>query len=192
MNKKKNFFTAFTNVRDLAILALLIALGIVFGRLIGFYVPVPGTQLKVDFGSPAIVILAGIIYGPLAGAFVGFAVDTLGFIILNASGNAWSPQIMLAYVVYGLVAGIIYWTLKKFIEEKYPLTTKQIVSYCVSTIVSYICGFLMVNWGMAIIYGTSIWVQIGLRVWYQPLYWIWYCFLIVILMMTYLAMERRY
>lgn len=192
MNNKRTIFSAFVNVRDLVILALLITLGIVFGRILSFYVPVPLTQLKVDFGSPAMVILAGIIYGPIAGAFAGFAVDTLGFLILNTSGMSWNPQIMLAYVVYGFVAGLVYWLLKRLIAEKFPLDFKQIVSLCTTTIIAHISGFFLINWGMALLTETTIWVQISLRAFYQPLYWVWYCILIITLMMTYLAMERRY
>lgn len=192
MNNKRTIFSAFVNVRDLVILALLITLGIVFGRVLSFYVPVPLTQLKVDFGSPAMVILAGIIYGPIAGAFAGFAVDTLGFLILNTSGMSWNPQIMLAYVVYGFVAGLLYWLLKRFVAEKYPLDTKQIVSLCASTVLAHISGFFLINWGMALLTETTILVQVSLRVFYQPLYWILYCALIVALMTTYLAIERRY
>jgi ECF transporter S component (folate family) len=191
MNNKRSIFSAFVNVRDLVTLALLITLGIVFGRMLSFYVPVPLTQLKVDFGSPAMVILAGMIYGPIAGAFAGFAVDTLGFLILNTSGMSWNPQIMLAYVVYGFVAGLIYWLLKKFIEEKYPLNFKQIVSICASTILAHISGFFFINWGMALLTQTTIWVQISLRIFYQPLFWVWYCVLAIMLMMTYLAIERK-
>lgn len=192
MNNKRTIFSAFVNVRDLVILALLVTLGIVFGRMLSFYVPVPLTQLKIDFGSPAMVILAGIIYGPIAGAFAGFAVDTLGFLILNTSGMSWNPQIMLAYVVYGFVAGLVYWLLKKLVAEKFPLDFKQIISLCATTIIAHISGFFLINWGMAVLTGTSIWVQISLRALYQPLYWVWYCVLIITLMMTYLAIERRY
>lgn len=192
MNNKRTIFSAFVNVRDLAILALLIALGIVFGRMISLYVPVPLTQLKVDIGSPAVVILAGIIYGPIAGAFAGFAVDTLGFLILNTSGMSWNPQIMIAYVVYGFVAGLVYWIIKRFVEEKYPLNVKQIILLCATTIIAHISGFFFINWGMALLTGTTIWVQVSIRAIYQPLYWIWYCFLIIFLMMAYLAIERRY
>lgn len=192
MNNKRTIFSAFVNVRDLVVLALLITLGIVFGRMLSFYVPVPLTQLKVDFGSPAMVILAGIIYGPIAGAFAGFAVDTLGFLILNTSGMTWNPQIMFAYVAYGLIAGLVYWLLKLIVEEKFPLNLKQIISLCTTTIIAHISGFFLINWGMALLMNSSIAVQISLRALYQPLYWVLYCALIVALMAAYLAIERRY
>lgn len=192
MNNKRTIFSAFVNVRDLVILALLIALGIVFGRMLSLYVPVPLTQLKIDFGSPAMVILVGIIYGPIAGAFAGFAVDTLGFLILNTSGMSWNPQIMFAYIAYGLIAGLVYWLLKMVVQEKFPLNLKQIISLCATTIIAHISGFFLINWGMALLTKTTIWVQISIRVLYQPLFWVWYCILIITLMTAYLAIERRY
>lgn len=81
--------------------ALLVALSIVCGKFLQFPV---GEMLRFSLENLPI-LLAGMAFGPVAGALVGVAADLLGCL---AVGYVINPIITLGAAVIGTVGGIVY------------------------------------------------------------------------------------
>ena len=56
--------------------------------------------------------LAGALLGPLPGFIVGAAGDALGWLI-NPSGGAFNPFIVLITGLIGLISGVVFWAFRK-------------------------------------------------------------------------------
>jgi len=86
-------------VRRLAYLGLLIALAVILTRLASVRVAIMGVEgIRLGFGHFP-VILAGILFGPLAGAVVGAAADLIGFAISPI--GVYMPHFTLAWALTG-------------------------------------------------------------------------------------------
>ena len=87
------------STRTLVFCALLAALQVVLARLI---VPMPAADTR--FSIEAIpVVLAGLLFGPLPGALVGFSADLVGCLF---SGFGYNPIFALPPILYGLCGGL--------------------------------------------------------------------------------------
>ncbi|MBQ2921070.1 MAG: folate family ECF transporter S component [Oscillospiraceae bacterium] len=96
MSKKRNqkFST-----RVLAYCALLAALSIVLARLI---IPMPNASTRFSIEAVPIFV-AGMLFGPAAGALVGFCADFVGCLF---SPFGYNPLFSLPPVLYGLFGGL--------------------------------------------------------------------------------------
>ena len=84
--------------RTLAYCAMLAALQVVLARLI---IPMPAADTR--FSLEAIpVVLAGLLFGPIPGAMVGFSADLVGCLF---SGYGYNPLFCLPPILYGLSGG---------------------------------------------------------------------------------------
>ena len=86
-----------TSTRTLTVLALLIAMSIVFSRVLS----ISTGFVRFNLGSLP-VLLAGIVFGPGAGFAVGALADMIGGIL---AGYAINPLITLGAASIGLVGG---------------------------------------------------------------------------------------
>jgi len=82
-------------------LSVLIALSIVLSRLLGFYLT-PSLRVSFEYFP---IILAGIIFGPIAGAVVGGLSDFLGSALL--SGQGFFPPLIVGPILAGLLSGLM-------------------------------------------------------------------------------------
>ena len=89
------------SLRDMVTCALLVALSIVCGKFL--QIPV-GEMLRFSFENLPI-LLAGMMFGPLAGMFVGIAADLIGCI---AVGYVINPLITCGAAAIGLFGGVVY------------------------------------------------------------------------------------
>lgn len=85
--------------KTLAYGALLIAISVVLARLLSF-APVPEIRISLDKFP---IFLAGMLFGPLAGAMVGFAADFIGCLF---SPYGFNPIFTLPAILYGLFGGL--------------------------------------------------------------------------------------
>lgn len=93
MKKKK------LSTKELAYCALLAALSVVLARMI---IPMPNASTR--FSIEAIpIFMAGMLFGPVAGALVGFCADFVGCLF---SAFGYNPLFSLPPVLYGLFGGI--------------------------------------------------------------------------------------
>ena len=94
MNDKK------TSVRTLTMLALLVAMSIVFSRVLS----ISTGFVRFNLGSLP-VLLAAVVFGPGAGFAVGAVADIIGGVL---AGYAINPLITLGAGSVGLVSGLLY------------------------------------------------------------------------------------
>ena len=80
--------------------ALLAALGVVLARLI---VPMPNEFTRFSIEAVP-TVLAGILFGPVAGALVGFVADFVGCLF---SPYAYNPLFCVPPILYGLCGGLL-------------------------------------------------------------------------------------
>ena len=86
--------------KTLAYSALLAALSVVLARLI---VPMPNASTRFSIEAVPI-FLAGMLFGPVPGALVGFTADLVGCLF---SGYGYNPIFCLPPILYGLWAGVV-------------------------------------------------------------------------------------
>lgn len=103
MPKKKNIFSTKTIVT----LGLLIAISIVLTRFL-YIMPTP--NIRIAFGNLPIII-AGLLFGPIAGGLAGFAADFLGSTLFSSFG--WYPPIALSPIIMGVVPSLIGMMIRK-------------------------------------------------------------------------------
>lgn len=99
---KKKFLTT----KMIVSLALLLAMSIVLDRLLGIQLP----NLRISFGNLPI-LLAGLLFGPIAGGIVGALSDTLGFLVHPA--GQYIPFLMLTPIIIGVVPPLLGKLMKK-------------------------------------------------------------------------------
>lgn len=87
------------NVRTLVSCALLAAVSVVLAR---FIIPMPNETTRFSLEAVPI-FLAGMLFGPLPGALVGFVADFVGCLF---SGYGYNPMFCVPPILYGLAAGL--------------------------------------------------------------------------------------
>jgi ECF transporter S component (folate family) len=103
MSKRKNIFSTKTIVT----LGLLIALSIILTRFLAI---MPTPNIRISFGHLPI-ILAGLLFGPIAGGLAGFAADFIGTTLF--SPFPWFAPLALTPIIMGTVPPLIGMLLKK-------------------------------------------------------------------------------
>lgn len=87
------------STRTMSYCALLAALSVVFARLLGL-MPDAGSRFSIE-SVP--IFLAGMLFGPLPGAMVGFVADFVGCLF---SAYGYNPIFCIPPILYGLFGGI--------------------------------------------------------------------------------------
>lgn len=93
------------SIRTIAYCALFAAMSIVLARILGLPV---SNDVRISFEAVPI-ILAGLLFGPVAGGLVGFCADLLGSLMTFG----FTPMLCLAPVLVGLCCGFISKWLRK-------------------------------------------------------------------------------
>ncbi len=86
--------------KTLAYCALLAALSVVLARLL---IPMPNASTRFSIEAVPIFI-AGMLFGPIPGALVGFTADFVGCLF---SGYGYNPIFCVPPILYGLCAGLL-------------------------------------------------------------------------------------
>ncbi len=97
--------------RTLAYCAMLVALGVVLSRLAGI---MPSEVSRYSIGMVP-TFLAGLLFGPIPGALVGFAADFIGCLF---SPYPYNPIFCVSPILYGLIPGVLHWMLRKNYSER--------------------------------------------------------------------------
>lgn len=91
--------------RNLIVISLLAALSIVLTRFLSFMLPVAGILgIRISFGDIPIM-LAGLLFGPIAGALTGIVADVIGAVFLSPYG--FFPGFTLTAALVGAIPPII-------------------------------------------------------------------------------------
>ena len=135
------------STRTLTVLALLIAMSIVFSRVLS----ISTGFVRFNLGSLP-VLLAGIVFGPGAGFAVGALADIIGGIL---AGYAINPLIMLGAASIGLVGGWLWQTLH---------TLRLGQRLLLSVVAAHVVGSILINsLALHIFYGYA-WSVLAARV----------------------------
>ncbi|MCK4260284.1 MAG: folate family ECF transporter S component [Halanaerobiales bacterium] len=139
--------------RTLIFMGLLISMSIILTRFFGFMI---GPTIRISFGNVPI-ILAGILFGPLAGAITGIGADLIG-IMLRSQGGFFIGFTISAGLT-GLIPGII------FIGRKNTKTKHSLIKIAISVILVNIVVSLTLNtiW-LIIMYSKGFWAIFPARV----------------------------
>ncbi len=95
------------STRQIAYASLLAAVYVIVGRFVTQFLPnpmVPGAIIAINM---VVVVIAGILFGPTVGAFVGL-VGTLVNAVLSPSGSrAFEFAAIIPHTIMGLTAGLL-------------------------------------------------------------------------------------
>lgn len=131
----KNF-----NIRTLVILALLASLGAIFSAFLSVELNFTGVKTVEVSLTPIPVMLAGIFFGPLAGALTGFVADMAGF-FMGVQSGAYNPVFSLTMALFGVIAGLFYLRSKKNTIWKATgaaLTAQVVCSIVLNTLIVWL------------------------------------------------------
>lgn len=135
--------------KKMVILALLSAVSIILSRFCVIYF---SDNLRLSFGNIPILI-AGFIYGPIAGAMVGGVSDIIGSALL--SGFGWYPPLTVTTVIIGVVAG----SLRLLVLKKVKFYRVGIVTIIANALATIGWSTVCLTW----LYGTPIWTLLAIR-----------------------------
>jgi len=133
--------------RRLTYLGLLTALAVIFTRFVSVTVAIGGVDnFRLGIGH-LFLIMAGVLYGPLAGAYVGGMADIIGFVA--RPGGPYTPLFTLTSILTGLLPGLVLAAIRRnkrglpsFLELLWAVAFGQIASSIL--LVSY---FLQITFG---------------------------------------------
>lgn len=149
MQEKKPFSAspARAGVRGLTLCALLIAMSIVFSRVLS----ISTGFVRFNLGSLP-VVLAGVLFGPGAGFAVGAVADIVGGVL---SGYAINPLITLGAAVVGLVPGLVWrW-------DALPGTGARLA---VGVLLGHILGSMVINSLALYLFYSYPWSLLAVRI----------------------------
>ena len=101
---------AFMTTKTLAYCALLTALSVVLARLFGL-MPEESSRYSIE-AVP--IFLSGVLFGPIAGAMVGFSADFIGCLF---SPFGYNPIFCIPPILYGVFGGVF----RRFLGKKTSL-----------------------------------------------------------------------
>lgn len=137
--KSKNVFSVFTNTRALVFCAFLAAFSAVIGKFLSVNI---GDSIRFSVENLTI-ILAGYMFGPVAGGMVGVIADLLGCLI---KGFAINPLITLCSMFVGVIAGLVSLFFAIFQNrEKETGKAALAVRVYVTTFAAHIIGNMMLK-----------------------------------------------
>lgn len=140
--------TAGMTTKTLTCCALLAALQVVLARLI---VPMPNEFTRFSIEAVP-TVLAGILFGPVAGGLVGFVSDLVGCLF---SGYGYNPIFCVPPILYGLFAGFCR-----------PMLAKKVSLLRLLAAVAPAAVFgsiLYQSWALDFVYGKGFWVLLSAR-----------------------------
>ena len=87
--------------KTIVTLSLFAVLSMILSRFCAIYIT---ESLRISFGNIPIM-LAGIFFGPFAGALVGIVADSVGAMLF--SGLGWFPPLTISPMLMGLIPGLL-------------------------------------------------------------------------------------
>ena len=136
-----------TSVRTLTMLALLVAMSIVFSRVLS----ISTGFVRFNLGSLP-VLLAALLFGPWAGFAVGVVADMIGGVL---AGYAINPLITLGAGAIGLVAGYAWQKLGSL---------SIVLRLSVSVLLGHIVGSMVItSLALRLFYGYP-WATLAVRI----------------------------
>lgn len=115
---------------------LLVGVSIVLTRVFAVMVPIGGLMtLRLGFGEIPIM-LAGILFGPIAGGLGGAIADLIGF-ALNSQGGAFFPGFTVSAALTGIIPGVLLYK-----KENISLTQLALVVFVTDLVTGVVLNTL--------------------------------------------------
>jgi len=138
----KNAKKAGMSTRTLTYCALLAALQVAMARLFGL-MPSEFSRFSIE-AIPT--ILAGVLFGPVAGGLVGFVADLVGCMF---SGYGYNPLFCVPPILYGVCGGLF----RGLLAQKVTLL-RVLLTVAPAAIFGSI---LYQSWALGFVYGRGFW-----------------------------------
>lgn len=171
-----------TNLRYITSIALLVALAVALKVLVRIPLVAFGGMVKDINPSPAIIMYAGVAFGPLAGGVVGALVDFFAWLI--APMGAYMPLYTITNALMGIIPALFFMSdrakqLSAFNTQIASDKFKAYVRVCAAVIVSHvICSSLLNTVITVMLYGsTTAWVRAAANLITMPIYCVITCVL---------------
>ena len=154
LNRKKN------PLQILVSCALLVAMSIVLSRYLSISI---GMGIRISLGNLPIII-SSLMFGPFAGACVGFAADFIGATVLTGTTPAnYNPFLMIGPVLMGVIPWLLRVILYRRKRVKHTLPALASI-----TIITHICTSVLVtttilNYFFMNFEGLAFWSYMGTR-----------------------------
>jgi uncharacterized membrane protein len=127
------------STRQIAYAAVLAALYVVIGQFLTPYLRnpmVPGAIIAINM---VVVVVAGILFGPTAGALVGFVGTLINALFSETGSRAFEFGAIIPHTIMGLVAGVVA-------RGSAPLAALTIlVGHALNILVFIVVGLLPLN-----------------------------------------------
>ena len=137
--------------RAIALVAMLTAVSMILSRLLGFYLT-PSLRVSFEYFP---ILLAGICFGPAAGALTGALADFLGATVL--SGLGFNPLMIVGPTLAGLLAGL----LTRYVFGGRPDRWWKLALACV--LPDLLCNCLWGTFALSVMYGAPFGAYLALR-----------------------------
>ncbi len=137
------------STKTLMLMALFAAISIVLTRFLGFYLT---NSIRISFGGIPI-ILASLLFGPIAGGFTGLVADILGATLFSPLG--YFPPLTIPPVILGILPAL----LKPALLNKITF----IRMYIVILITDIIAGIAITTYILSHMYGTGFFELLTVR-----------------------------
>lgn len=140
--------------------AVLISLSIVLSRFLSISV---GMGIRISLGNLPIII-ASLMFGPFAGAIVGFAADFLGATVLTGTTPAdFNPFLTIGPVLIGIIPGLIRKIAFDRKRVKHPLPTLISITTITHIFTSILVTTPILNYFFMNFEGKAYLTFLGLR-----------------------------
>lgn len=158
--------------QQLAYMALLISLNIILVRVTSFRLSFSGVEgIRIGFGGLP-VIIAGFLFGPLAGGIVGAVGDLLGYFI-NPLGP-YMPHFTFSAALAGFLPALVFSRQKanpSFINVLLAISLGQIIT-----------SLILVPWFLQMLFDISLMVTLPARLISQAMIIPLYSFIIIVVL----------
>ena len=155
--KKRNI-----SLRTLVTLAVFVAANIILTRIFVLYIT---DFVRLDLGNVPL-ILAGLYFGPAAGALTGAASDLLGVML---SGRGWYPPLTVGPILMGLLPGLLRIGLRAKKNTPFPEQGAKKVRlfgklFGIIALSELLAAILWKTYWLSVLYGMSYSVCLAARV----------------------------
>ena len=141
----------FKNIKSLTLAAMLVAMSVIIGIFCKSVLNFGGGLFRITFENLPI-IMAGMMFGPIAGALTGVVADLFGCLLVGYTIN---PIVTLGAFFIGLTSGFIC---------KHVKISKDIFKIIVCVVTSHIIGSIIIKtFGLATFYSFPVYVLMAWR-----------------------------
>lgn len=148
-----------TNVRGLAVCAMMLALRVVLGIFTNFTLAIM-PFVKIGFSFIPVVITA-YLYGPVCAAVVSGAGDVLSLILANPTAFSLNPALTACYVWEGILYGLILYKSELNLKEIIIAKAAVLVLCALPLNTLILSGMMNIPYFTLLLYRAAVLVPFG-------------------------------